>query len=210
VAPEIERLEERRTVEHDSSAADGTSLRSISEYTAATSPAAALDTVDLRLLQLLAQDARLSQRSLARELGMSAPAVGERVARLERQGVILGYGARLDWGALGHPTTLIITITVNQGFQQGLIMQQLMAIAEVEDVLLVTGDVDMVVRARVRDHTHLRELLHNQVWQIDGIQRTETSLAIAEMPPKNAAAEVLTSMLAATDSTHPPPGGLQQ
>lgn len=187
----------------------GSSLGSISEYAAAATPAAALDAIDLRLLQLLAVDGRLSQRSLARDLGMSAPAVGERVARLERQGVILGYGACLDWGALGYPTALIITITVNQGFQQGLIMQQLMAIPEVQDVVLVTGDVDMVVRARVRDHTHLRELLHNQVWQIDGIQRTETSLAIAEMPPKNAAAEVLSSVLDNIGPARTTTGGLQ-
>ena len=123
-------------VDHNASSTERSSLRSISEYAAATTPAAVLDAVDLRLLQLLTQDARLSQRSLARELGMSAPAVGERVARLERQGVILGYSARLDWGALGYPTALIITITVNQGFQQGLIMQQLMAIPEVQDVLV--------------------------------------------------------------------------
>lgn len=194
---------ERSVVARKTSVADGSSLRSISEYTAAPTPAAALDTVDLRLLQLLSQDARLSQRSLARELGMSAPAVGERVARLERQGVILGYGARLDWGALGYPTTLIMTITVSQGFQQGLIMQQLMGIAEVEDVLLVTGDVDMMVRARVRDHTHLRDLLQNKVWQIDGILRTETSLAIAEMPVKNVAADLLESLLAVPPHTPP-------
>jgi DNA-binding Lrp family transcriptional regulator len=80
-------------------------------------------------------------------------------------------------------------------------MQQLMEIAEVEDVLLVTGDVDMMVRARVRDHTHLRDLLQNKVWQIDGIQRTETSLAIAEMPVKNVAAHLLESLLASA----PPP-----
>lgn len=185
------------------SVGDGSSLRSISAYTAAPTPTAALDTVDLRLLQLLSQDARLSQRSLARELGMSAPAVGERIARLERQRVILGYGARLDWGALGYPTTVILTITVAQGVQQGLVMQQLMEIPEVEDVLLVTGDVDMMVRARVRDHTHLRDLLQNKVWQLDGIQRTETSLAIAEMPVKNVAADLLKSLLSDAQSQNP-------
>ena len=170
-----------------------TPLRSISEYAAPTTPPAVLDEVDLRLLRLLSEDARHSQRRLARELGMSAPAVGDRIARLERSGVILGYSVRLDWGALGFPTTVLITVTADQGYQQGLIMQELMAVPEVEDVLLVTGEVDMVVRAHVRDHTHLRDLLLNQVWQIEGIQRTETSLAIAEMPPKNRAAQLLDS-----------------
>ncbi len=184
----------------DKTASDGTPLRSISEYTEAPVAAVALDDIDLRLLRLLSEDARSSQRGLARELGMSPPAVAERIARLERQGVIVGYSARLNWGALGFPTTVLITITVNQGYRQGLIMQELMSIPEVDDVLLVTGDVDMIVRARVRDHTHLRELLLSRVWQIDGILRTETALAIAEMPAKNSAAELLSAMTAATEA----------
>jgi Lrp/AsnC family leucine-responsive transcriptional regulator len=188
----------------DALPAESTPLRSISQYTAPPKPAVPLDDVDLRLLQLLSADARTSQRGLARELGMSAPAIAERIARLERQGVILGYSARLDWGALGFPTTVLITITANQGYRQGLIMQELMTVPEVDDVLLVTGDVDMIVRARVRDHTHLRELLLNRVWQIDGILRTETSLAIAEMPPKNSAAELLTVLTTAAQPDTPP------
>ena len=180
---------------------DSTPLRSLSEYTEAPVAAVALDEIDLRLLRLLSEDARISQRGLARELGMSAPAAAERIARLERQGVIVGYSARLNWGALGFPTTVLITITVNQGYRQGLIMQELMSIPEVDDVLLVTGDVDMIVRARVRDHTHLRELLLNRVWQIDGILRTETALAIAEMPAKNSAAELLSAMSVAAEAT---------
>jgi Lrp/AsnC family transcriptional regulator for asnA, asnC and gidA len=54
----------------------------------------------------------------------------------------------------------------------------------------------MLVRVRVRDHTHLRDLLINGVWQIEGIQRTETSLSIAEMKPKNTASELLADMIA--------------
>ncbi|MGH3494764.1 MAG: Lrp/AsnC family transcriptional regulator, partial [Sciscionella sp.] len=57
-------------------------LGSISGYTAVPSEPAALDTTDLRMLLLLSQDARISQRSIARELGMSAPAVADRLARL--------------------------------------------------------------------------------------------------------------------------------
>lgn len=86
------------TVEHDASSAENPPLRSIFECAATVTPTAALDAVDLRLLQLLTQDARLSQRSLAWDLGMSAPAVGERFSRLERHCVILGCSSRLDWG----------------------------------------------------------------------------------------------------------------
>ncbi|MEV4313173.1 Lrp/AsnC family transcriptional regulator [Actinocrispum sp. NPDC049592] len=159
-----------------------------------TSPAA-LDTTDMQLLLLLSRDARISQRSLARSLGMSAPAIADRIARLHRQGVIQGYGVRLDWSALGYPTIAYLTVTAGQGFEQGPIMTALAVLPEVEEVMLVTGSVDMLVRIRVRDHTHLRDLLITKIWQIPGIQRTETSLSIAEMKPKNTPADLLADMI---------------
>jgi DNA-binding Lrp family transcriptional regulator len=176
----------------------GTPLRTVRDHAAAPSAPRAVDTVDLQLLLLLTRDARLSQRSLARELGMSAPAIAERIARLERQGVISGYGVRLDYGTLGFQTTVYLTITAMQGYQQGVIMGELAALAEVDEVRLMTGAFDMLVRLRVRDDSHLRELLMNKIWQIEGIQRTETSITIAEMKPKNTAEELLAEMLSHT------------
>src|SRR3954453_20458750 len=77
----------------------------------AKSATAPLDEVDRRILVLLSEDCRRSQRALARELGMSAPAVGERIGRLERLGVIRGYGIQVDWSAAGYPTTVYLSIT---------------------------------------------------------------------------------------------------
>lgn len=178
-------------------------LGSIGGYAAVPSEPASLDATDLRLLKLLSDDARTSQRSLARELGMSPPAVADRLARLHRQGVITGYGVRLDWSALGYPTIVHLTVTAVQGYEQGTIMERLAALPEVEEVMLVTGDIDMLVRVRVRDHTHLRDLLINGVWQIEGIQRTETSLTIAEVKPKNTASELLSAMIARETAAAP-------
>jgi Lrp/AsnC family transcriptional regulator for asnA, asnC and gidA len=154
-----------------------------------------LDATDLRLLRLLSRDARFSQRSLAREMSMSAPAIAERIARLERQRVINGYGVRVDWSALGYQTTVYLTITAVPGYQLGLVMDELANIPEIDEVLLVTGPFDMLVRMRARDEGHLRNLLLNRIWQIEGIQRTETSITIAQMKPKNTAEELLTAML---------------
>ena len=175
----------------------GTPLRTIRDHAATPSAPVALDAVDLGILRLLSRDARLSQRSLAREMQMSAPAIAERIARLERQQVITGFGVRVDWGALGYQTTVYLTITAVPGYQLGLVMHELSSIPEVEEVLLVTGGIDMLVRVRVRDHTHLRHLLINDVWRIDGIQRTETSLTIAEMEPKDSDRELSRSAGAA-------------
>jgi DNA-binding Lrp family transcriptional regulator len=149
-----------------------------------------LDDVDRRLLTLLARDARVSQRGLARELRMSPPAIGERIARLERAGVIRGYRVDVDWSALGYVTGYL-AVTAIQGADQSEIMRALHQLPEVRDVSVITGSMDMLARIRVRDYTHLRRFLLEGVWQMPGIQRTETFLSLAEMPSKELGAELL-------------------
>src|ERR1700709_592146 len=90
--------------------AAATPLSSLVTTAPKRSDAAVLDDVDRQILVLLSTDSRRSQRAMARELGMSALAVGERIARLERLGVILGYGIRVGWDAAGFPMTVYLTI----------------------------------------------------------------------------------------------------
>lgn len=153
-----------------------------------------LDDVDLALLDLLARDSRASQRSLARELGMSAPAIGERIARMERSGVIRGYSVVIDRGALGFPVLVYLAITATQGHDLAPVMTAVAQLSEVEDVTVVTGELDLLARLRVRDYGHLRTVLLEKVWQISGVQRTETYLAVAESPPKNVVAALVGSL----------------
>jgi Lrp/AsnC family transcriptional regulator, leucine-responsive regulatory protein len=145
---------------------------------------ARLDAVDRRLLALLAEDSRASQRKLARDLHMSPPAVGERIARLERLGVIRGYTVRVDWSALGYVTTFL-AVTAVKGADQAAILQALHRLPEVEEIVVVTGSMDMVARLRVRDHAHLRQVLLAGIWRIHGVQRTETFIALAESAMKD-------------------------
>jgi Lrp/AsnC family leucine-responsive transcriptional regulator len=161
---------------------------------------AVLDVVDLEILQLLARDARMSQRSLARALGMSPPAVGERIARLERTGVIRGYTLDIGWPEAGFPVTVFLTITAVQGHSLAPIIEALRELPEVTDVSLVTGAIDLLARLVVRDHNHLQQLLLERVWQITGVQRTETLVTLAEMQPKQFAVQLLDSMRGAFDS----------
>jgi Lrp/AsnC family transcriptional regulator, leucine-responsive regulatory protein len=157
------------------------------------SPAVPLDEVDRRILVLLSEDSRRSQRALARELGMSAPAVRERIGRLERLGVIRGYGVQLDWSAAGYPMTVYLSISAVQGYQQSEIVDQISRMPEVEWLDIVTGGIDMLARLRVRDHAHLRQVLVENIWKLEGVQRTETSLAIVEVEPRNLVAELLSA-----------------
>jgi Lrp/AsnC family leucine-responsive transcriptional regulator len=70
-----------------------------------------LDTIDLRIVGELQTDARTSLAELGRRVGLSAPAVADRVQRLEETGVITGYHAEVDPEALGFPLTVIVRIS---------------------------------------------------------------------------------------------------
>jgi Lrp/AsnC family transcriptional regulator, leucine-responsive regulatory protein len=154
--------------------------------------AAKLDEVDLNLLALLAADSRISQRQAARVMHMSAPAIGDRMARLERLGVIRGYTIDIDWSVLGYPVQVYLSVIARSS--QALIMRALNEISEVQEVSLVSGSIDMLARLRVRDHAHLRQVLLDKVFQIPGVQRTETMICLAEMPAKNVAAELIEAL----------------
>ncbi|HEY8200223.1 MAG TPA: Lrp/AsnC family transcriptional regulator [Actinomycetota bacterium] len=145
---------------------------------------APLDATDLAILRLLASDARMSLRRVARELGMSPPAIADRVAGLERLGVIRGYRAELDRSMLGFPLVVYVGIVSVQGTDQLQVVDRLRETPEVEDVHLVTGPKDMLVRLRLRDTAHLREVLFERIWTVPGVDRTETFVGLGDMAPK--------------------------
>lgn len=181
----------------------GSSLAGLAELASPPRPAVPLDDVDLRLLKLLTLDSRTSQRQLAAQLGVSAPTVGERMSRLERLGVIRGYSVDVDWEALGFGMLVYLSVTVVPGESIADVMRRMWDITEVEEVTVVTGSLDMLVRVRVRDHAHLRSLLINDIWQLTGLQGTETMTGMAEMPPKDFLGQMLTKM---QDSSAAAPG----
>jgi Lrp/AsnC family leucine-responsive transcriptional regulator len=75
----------------------------------------ALDEVNVRLLARLQADPRITMSALARQVGMSAPAVTERVQRLEQAGVIKGYAVQVDPSALGYPVTVFVRVRITTG-----------------------------------------------------------------------------------------------
>lgn len=144
------------------------------------SHALALDLVDIAVLEALLRDARASQRSIARAVGMSAPAVAERIARLERAGVITGYRPVIDRERLGFGVTAYLGVqTLESGADPLQVQAALAELPEVEQVSVITGPMDLMLHLRVRDHEHLRRTLYT-IWEVDGVRRTETLLSLQD------------------------------
>jgi len=117
-----------------------------------------LDRTNRLLIGELQQDARLSLAELGRRVGLSAPAVAERLARLEGEGVIRGYRADVDPRALG--LTLAVVIRVRPAPRQiATVAEVARGCDEVVECERVTGDDCFVMKAHVRDVDHLEEVI---------------------------------------------------
>jgi Lrp/AsnC family transcriptional regulator, leucine-responsive regulatory protein len=119
---------------------------------------ALLDAINLRLLAELQADARLSLAELGRRVGLSSPAVAERLQRLEQEEVILGYHARLNPRALGFTLSAVIRIrpAPRQLHQVGDLAQRT---PEVVDCRRITGEDCYIMTAHVRSVEHLEEII---------------------------------------------------
>jgi Lrp/AsnC family transcriptional regulator, leucine-responsive regulatory protein len=117
-----------------------------------------LDATNLRLIEELQRDARQSLAGLGRAVGLSAPAVGERLQRLEEAGVIRGYHAEIDPGALG--LTLSVVLRIRPAPREiHKVAELAQRTPEVTECVRVTGEDCFIMRAHVRDVTHLEELI---------------------------------------------------
>jgi Lrp/AsnC family transcriptional regulator, leucine-responsive regulatory protein len=111
-----------------------------------------------RIVAELQGDGRLTIAELGRRVGLSAPAVTERLARLEQRGVIRGYHADVDPRALGLALSAVIRIRPAPG-QLRNVAEAAVDAGEVVECLRITGDDCYIMRAHVRDVEHLEELI---------------------------------------------------
>ncbi len=125
----------------------------------------------------------MSSRAIGREIGMSPGSVSERIYRLEREGVILGYQAQIDQAALGLGMVAIVGLRTTQPTLQDAI-EALSAVDEVEVVYVITGAWDLIAVVRVRDHNHLSEVLFDRIWRSEGFVQSETMLVMHQRRKK--------------------------
>jgi Lrp/AsnC family leucine-responsive transcriptional regulator len=117
-----------------------------------------LDAVNLRLLDLLRADPRLTMAELARRVGMSAPAVTERVLRLEQGGVIRGYSVELDARALGMPVAAYVRVRPAPR-QLEKIAELAIATPEVVECHRITGEDCFLIKLHVEAVESLEAIL---------------------------------------------------
>jgi DNA-binding Lrp family transcriptional regulator len=137
-----------------------------------------LDALDLQIIEILRRDARLSARAIARQVGVAAGTVGQRVSRLEQSGTIRGYTVVVDQAVLGRPLGFIVGLQIAQGTPLDGILDELVAMPEIDEVMVVTGRWDLLVNGRVADAASLNVLLTKGLWQSPSFRHSETMVVI--------------------------------
>lgn len=139
-----------------------------------------LDRTDVALLHLLQDDARMTNRELARRVDLSPSATLERVRRLVASGVVRGMHARLEPSAVGIQIEALLMVrlqrhtrTVIDAFQQ-----HCNALEEVVGLWHLTGSSDYVARVVARDHEHLRDFLMDSFTTRPEVAHLETHVVL--------------------------------
>jgi Lrp/AsnC family leucine-responsive transcriptional regulator len=138
-----------------------------------------IDGIDEIILTNLQKNARISNAEIARRVGLAPSAVLERIRRLERDGVVRGYTARIDPAALGRGTLAFVFVQAeNRPFDRSL-GEQLAAIPEVLEVHEVAGEDCLLVKLRCASNEALGRLLQQRIGSLPAVRRTRTTIVLA-------------------------------
>ena len=136
----------------------------------------ALDNVDRAIIEELEKDSRTSQRKLASKIGVAQGTITNRMQRLENNGVIKGYGVKLDAESVGWGMTIMAGLRIEKG-RMIEVQEKIASDPRVFTVYDITGDWDSMVLARVEDRSDLDDLTKS-VFTLEGVVRSFTHVVL--------------------------------
>lgn len=139
-----------------------------------------LDETDRKILALLIDDAKMPYTEIARKVHVSGGTVHVRMARMEELGIVKGATLNIDYAQLGYDINAFLGIYLNKSSVYNSVAEQLKAIPEILSIYYTTGNYSLFARIICRDTNHLREVLHDKIQLIEGIERTETLISLEE------------------------------
>jgi len=137
-----------------------------------------LKDTDKHICALLQTNARLALSSVAETVGLSVPAVSDHVRKLEEQGIILGYHAKLNPEPFGFDITAFIFVDVDSSLHYSSFIEICKTIPEVLECHATTGNSSHLLKIRTKNTRSLEKLL-SVFQQIEGVQRTTTNLVLS-------------------------------
>jgi Lrp/AsnC family leucine-responsive transcriptional regulator len=137
-----------------------------------------IDEIDAAILDLLQDNARISQADVARSVGLAPSAVLERIRKMETRGVIRGYTALVDPHALDQSMLAFVAVKSEEALGDDRVAQALAQCPEVLELHHVAGDDCYLLKVRARDAEHIGQLLRHRFGRIPGVRSTRTTIVL--------------------------------
>jgi len=144
-----------------------------------------LDNLDYQIIQQMVDDAEISYADLGKKLGVSGGTIHVRIKKLEELGVSKGTKLSIDKKIMGYDVIAFLGIYLEKSSMYDLVAQELRSIPEIVRLNYTTGNYSMFCEIVCRDIAQLRNVLHDQLQRIKGIERTETFISLEESFSRN-------------------------
>jgi Lrp/AsnC family leucine-responsive transcriptional regulator len=138
-----------------------------------------LDQIDYKLLDLLQRDARMTQVEVAQAVGLSQPAVAQRLRKLEEEGVIRGYTALVDAHKLGMDITAFIGVSVEHPRYNPGFAKRILALPEVLECHRIAGDYSYLLKVKTENTVSLDRFIAELLRTIPGVTRSHTTIVLS-------------------------------
>jgi len=141
-----------------------------------------VDEIDRKILAVLSKDARISNLDLAAKIGLSPTPCSRRVKRLEEKGVIRGYAAQIDASKLGTGISVLVNVRLSKQAPPDIdaFMSAVNRLPEIKECLLVTGNLDYVLKVETKDVEALKSFVLDELKAIQCVSETTTMLILEQ------------------------------
>ena len=139
-----------------------------------------LDDIDQRILAELQKDGRQTHQDLSARVGLSPSPCARRIKRLEADGYVTGYSARIDQAKVGFPFSVFVSVRLDQQVDNRLVSfeREVTNCPEIVDCWLMTGSFDYLLQVAVRDLHEFERFLTGRLTKIPGVASLESSVPI--------------------------------
>ncbi len=144
-----------------------------------------VDNVDLQILSILMENANMPYTEVAKKVFVSTGTVHVRMKKMEELGIVKGAQLKIDYARLGYDITAFLGVYLQQSSLYNQAAAGLLSIPEVVSLHYTTGNYSMFVKILCKDTQHLREVLHDKIQKVEGIERTETLISLEETISRN-------------------------
>ena len=141
-----------------------------------------IDNIDRQILNIIQQDARIANAEIARQVGLAASAVLERIRKLEERGIIRGYSTEIDASAVGYGLTAFVAVRTHECCNEtDAFLAEIPEVLEVHDV---AGEDSYLLKVRVRDTEDLSRLLRQKLKNVPNVASTKTTVVLGTIKEK--------------------------